>query len=261
MKRILIILFLVPSISFAQKEQITFYERNKEKISFYKTTFLIGWEYDYNKKLPNDFTSINELNPSNGNLLIGVSSKYIDLGFKLNLNRSTKQNTNYELGTTIVNYGGNIDLNLKSIFWPHNTQKSNFFIRINNAKEKGVLEDYRSIETETQLWTLSGEIVTPGTPGAVPSFNSQGEPIIGWVDLYQVVEFEYDFKKFNYGIGYSFNKKTYSLKAAVLHSKISLNYKDLDASGRNYVFQRSELKDLEIQISVSINLYQIFKKS
>jgi hypothetical protein len=81
---------------------------------------------------------------------------------------------------------------------------NNLFTEVSLSSMNVSNEDFDAVTTENvQLWSLGGETVQPNTPGAVPQFDVNGDPIIDTYDLEQVVETSTKTLNFNLGLGYT----------------------------------------------------------
>ena len=81
---------------------------------------------------------------------------------------------------------------------------NNLFTEVSLSSKNVSNEEFDAVTTDNvQLWTLGGVTVQPNTPGAVPQFDVNGDPVLATYDLEQVVETSTKTLNFNLGLGYT----------------------------------------------------------
>lgn len=81
---------------------------------------------------------------------------------------------------------------------------NNLFTEVSLSSKNVSNEEFDAVTTENvQLWSLGGVTVQPNTPGAVPQFDLNGDPVLATYDLEQVVETSTKSLNFNLGLGYT----------------------------------------------------------
>ena len=81
---------------------------------------------------------------------------------------------------------------------------NNLFTEVSLSSKNVSNQEFDAVTTDNvQLWTLGGVTVQPNTPGAVPQFDVNGDPVLATYDLEQVVETSTKTLNFNLGLGYT----------------------------------------------------------
>jgi hypothetical protein len=118
----------------------------------------------------------------------------IAIGALVNFQTDNVDKSTYELNDQIAEIG---------VFGRYYVS-NNLFTEVSLSSKNVSNEEFDAVTTDNvQLWTLGGVTVQPNTPGAVPQFDVNGDPIIDTYDLEQVVETSTKTLNFNLGLGYT----------------------------------------------------------
>jgi|TARA_B100001063_G_C16730964_1_gene539261 hypothetical protein len=118
----------------------------------------------------------------------------IAIGALVNFQTDNVDKSTYELNDQIAEIG---------VFGRYYVS-NNLFTEVSLSSKNVSNEEFDAVTTDNvQLWTLGGVTVQPNTPGAVPQFDVNGDPVLATYDLEQVVETSTKTLNFNLGLGYT----------------------------------------------------------
>ena len=118
----------------------------------------------------------------------------IAIGALVNFQTDNEDKSDYELNNQTAEIG---------VFGRYYVS-NNLFTEVSLSSKNVSNEEFDAVTTDNvQLWTLGGVTVQPNTPGAVPQFDVNGDPVLATYDLEQVVETSTKTLNFNLGLGYT----------------------------------------------------------
>ncbi|MFT4877385.1 MAG: hypothetical protein ACI8XY_000336 [bacterium] len=133
---------------------------------------------------------------------------------------------------------------------------NNLFTEVSLSSKSVSNEDFKGVMTDNvHIWTLNGELVAPGTTGAVPAYNADLTPVI--VDQYeidQVVEEATKSLNFNLGLGYTIVwREHFAVEPFMNLTFMNGEKKEYDAT--NKLIENHDLKGTHFNLGVNFSLF------
>jgi len=117
----------------------------------------------------------------------------VAIGALINFQSDNQDRNSFELNNNIAEIG---------VFGRYYVS-NNLFSEISLSSKNMSTEDYLGINELVQMYSLNGILVPPGTEGALPAFDVNGDPEYDTVENMQVVEEAETSLNFNMGLGYT----------------------------------------------------------
>ena len=133
---------------------------------------------------------------------------------------------------------------------------NNLFTEVSLSSKSVSNEDFKGVMTDNvHIWTLNGELVAPGTTGAVPAYNADLTPVI--VDQYeidQVVEEATKSLNFNLGLGYTIVWREHFAVEPFMNLTF-MNGETKVYNAENKYIENHDLKGTDFNLGVNFSLF------
>lgn len=132
---------------------------------------------------------------------------------------------------------------------------NNLFTEVSLSSKSVSSESFQEVDELVQLWSLGGELVAPGTEGAVPAVNADdGQPIYGNIPVSQVVEDSQKSLNFNLGLGYTIVwREHFAVEPFMNLTFMNGERKEYDAA--NKLIENNDLKGTNFNLGVNFSLF------
>jgi len=133
---------------------------------------------------------------------------------------------------------------------------NNLFTEVSLSSKSVSNEDFKEVtEANVHVWTLNGELVSPGTTGAVPAYNTDLSPVIEaeW-DIAQVVEEATKSLNFNLGLGYTIVWREHFAIEPFMNLTFSNGETKVYNADNKYI-ENHDLKGTDFNLGVNFSLF------
>ena len=132
---------------------------------------------------------------------------------------------------------------------------NNLFTEVSLSSKSVSSESFQEVDELVQLWSLGGELVAPGTEGAVPAVNADdGQPIYGNIPVSQVVEDSQKSLNFNLGLGYTIVWREHFAVEPFMNLTF-MNGERKEYNAANKLIENNDLKGTNFNLGVNFSLF------